>query len=437
MLVTLLKKILPRWIRSYLLKDYGAEGLLKYFSNTSWSLGGRVVTFVTSFLTIAIVARYLGPENLGKLSYAQSYVAMFSVLASLGIDQILQRELTNNPRKHSELLGTTMIAKLFLGTLTFILATSISWVTGTEPLITLLVALTASSFLISPLSTIGIFFQSEAKEKYSSQVMIFNAFFIPAVKLAIIFFDKGIIYFAGALVLETLVGVLFLLFVYIHTYKLSPFAWKFSLTLFRSLLHQSWPLALASATSYVYSKMDQIMLMHYLDATAVGLYSAAVKLRDFATIIPGILLSSLLPAVLNSRLDNQKEYLKRVRSLGKIVCTFSMLIITPIFLFSNFFISTIFGNEFAQAGAILKIFIWTGIGGIIVAYFRTYLVAEYQTKHYFYATALGVVFNIVLNLLLIPPYGATGAATATLLTFVFVILILISSASAKKLFART
>ena len=73
------------------------SGFRKYFSNTSWLLGEKILRMVVALFVAIYVARYLGPERYGFLSYALSFVWLFSSLASLGIDDILIRELVRSP----------------------------------------------------------------------------------------------------------------------------------------------------------------------------------------------------------------------------------------------------------------------------------------------------------------------------------------------------
>ena len=78
----------------------------KYFANTSWLLGERVLRMIISLFVGIYVARYLGPERFGLLSYSVSFVWLFSSLASFGLNNILVRELVQSPEQRNNLLGT-------------------------------------------------------------------------------------------------------------------------------------------------------------------------------------------------------------------------------------------------------------------------------------------------------------------------------------------
>ena len=58
------------------------------------------------------VARQLGPSKYGLLNYAISLVGIFSVVISLGLDQIVVRELVKTPENRDKLLGTTFILRV-------------------------------------------------------------------------------------------------------------------------------------------------------------------------------------------------------------------------------------------------------------------------------------------------------------------------------------
>ena len=88
------------------------SGFRKYFANTSWLLGEKILRMVVALFVGIYVARYLGPEHYGLLSYALSFVWLFSSLASFGIDDILIRELVRSPEQRSNLLGTVFWLKV-------------------------------------------------------------------------------------------------------------------------------------------------------------------------------------------------------------------------------------------------------------------------------------------------------------------------------------
>ncbi|MEK7568577.1 MAG: flippase [Patescibacteria group bacterium] len=412
---------MPPITASYIKETWAHAGFQKYFRNMGWMFAARITTFFTSFLTVAIVARYLGPENLGKLDYAQSFVAIISVFASLGIDQILYRDLITNPEKENELLGTAIFSKLIFGILAFLLSIVISLLLGNDSILTILIGICALAFIISPIGTVGILFNAQVKAKFSSQISIFLAFFIPALKILVVFLNKGIIYFAVIIFIEAIISVAWYLYIYIVRFNNSPFLWNFRLDIFKQLMRDSWPLLLAGFSGYIYAKMDQVLLLHYLDSATVGIYGAAVKLTQIWAFLPGLIISSMFPAIVNAKKTNFSLYAKRFRALSWVTVVATAVIALPLFIFAPLIIQIVFGGAFAESSPILRIYLWTSIAITLVVLAQHYLIVENLSRIFLYTSIIGATANILLNVILIPQFGPKGSAWGTMISYLVVV----------------
>ena len=413
--------IMPPFTTLYIKEKWQHAGFQKYFQNMGWLLAARITTFFTSFLTVAIVARYLGPENLGKLDYAQSFVAIISVFASLGIDQILYRDLITHPEKENELLGTAIFSKFIFGIIAFFLSIVISILLGNDAILTILIGICALTFIISPIGTVGILFNAQVKSKYSSQISIFLAFFIPALKIFIVFLNKGIIYFALVIFIEAIISAAWSLYIYIVRFNNNPFSWNFRLDILKQLMQNSWPLLLAGFSGYIYAKMDQVLLLHYMDSATVGIYGAAVKLTQIWAFLPGLVIGAMFPAIVNAKKVDFSMYAKRFRSLTGLTVGVTALIAVPLFVFAPWIINIVFGDAFMGATSILRIYLWTSIAITLVVLAQQYLVVENFSKIFLYTSIIGATANILLNIILIPRFGPEGSAWGTMISYIIVV----------------
>src|SRR3954469_1658751 len=84
----------------------------KYFENVSWLIFEKGFTLGAGMVVGIYVARYLQPERFGLLNYAISFVSIFSAFSTLGLEQIIVRELARQPERQRELLGTGFILKV-------------------------------------------------------------------------------------------------------------------------------------------------------------------------------------------------------------------------------------------------------------------------------------------------------------------------------------
>src|SRR5882672_10806171 len=92
--------------------EFVASRFRKYIENAFWLIFEKGFSLFVGLVVTVSVARYLRPENYGLLNYALSFVSIFSAFSTLGIDQIIVRELAKNPEKKNELLGTGFTIKV-------------------------------------------------------------------------------------------------------------------------------------------------------------------------------------------------------------------------------------------------------------------------------------------------------------------------------------
>lgn len=417
----IIKKMIPGWIYNFLFGKWDSQGFKKYFSNTNWIFLSHIVNFISSFLIFSIVARYLGPENLGKLNYAQSFVAIFSMFASLGIDQILQRDLIRNPEQENELIGTAIFSKLFFGVITFIALIFSAFTFNDDFILILLIGIIGLTFIINPFSTLGVLFDSKVASKYNSYLRISVAILIPLIKILIIIFNKGIIYLAATLLLESLMGGIILIYIYKKAYHKSITEWKFSFEILKRLLKDSWPLMLAGLSAVIYSRIDQVMIQHLLNSASVGLYAGAVKITSIVQTFPGIIIASLFPAIVNAKKVDHQKYLDRIKSLVIFATTLVIFMVVPIVIFSSLIVKIVLGAEFVESSHILQIHVLSALGIVIVSIIQNYLITENLGKIFFVATVVGATVNSVLNIILINMIGVVGAAYATVISYIVTI----------------
>ncbi len=410
------------WIYRKIIGDFDRNGFRKYFVNTSWVFIARMVAYGVSFLTIAIVARYLGPENFGKLSYAQVFVSIFSVFASLGIDQILQRELIARRDREQSLLGTAFILKLACGTIAAGAAIITAFTINEDPILSWLIAVISLSFILQPANVVAQVFAAEVKSKYLAYATIAVAFIIPITKVALVTLGEGILYFAATLTLEAFIYGITYVAIYHYLLKRSIINWTFNKREAVLLMQSSWPLMLASFSGYIYGRIDQVMILHYLDATSVGLYDIAVRITEMLGFVPGVIIGSLFPALMNAKKQSDTEYKKRWKALISLTVGIAFISATIICIAAPLLITLLFGAAFSPAIPLLQIYVWSVVGTIGIILMQQFFIAEGSSQEFLFFSILGALTNVALNMILIPEYGMFGAAIATIITVSLVII---------------
>ncbi len=392
---------------------FARPGFRKYFANTSWLLGERVLRMVVSLFVGIYVARYLGPERFGLLSYTLSFVWLFSSLASFGLDDILVRELVKRPKQRKNLLGTVFWLKV-CGTVVMGIAIAAALHFKTEDEQTYwMIALITFGFLFQSTNVVDFYFQSQVQSKFAVRAQAIQLILTSLFKIYLVWNQAELIWFAFALMLDqAVVAVLFLL---VYHWKIGWFPFfSFRWTEAKKLMIDAWPLIFAGMVVSVYMKIDQVMLKEMLDAKAVGVYAAAVKLCEAWYFLPTALIASLFPAVIEAKIKSKTLYDKRVQNLYDLMVWSSIAVALPTTLLADWVILILYGIDFQEAADVLRIYIWAGVFVTLGIASSKWLIAENLQRYLFFRTILGALLNVGFNLWLIPIYGIKGAAIATL-----------------------
>lgn len=391
-------------------------GFKRYLHNTGWFLFMRVFTLVIAFFTTIYVIRYLGPENYGTLSYAVSFVSLFGFIASLGIDQVVYRELVKRPEDEGEILASAVGLKLAGGLTATLLTIATAIFIGVTQIELILIAIVSLTLFGAAGQLISYAYQARVQSKYPALIVLATSIILAIAKLLVIFFDKGIIFFALVLLLESILYAIFFVFSYQRHFKKFS-EWKITKKTSTVLLTTSWPLMLSTVSIMIYARIDQVMLKHYIDTTAVGIYDAAVRLADVWYLIPNIILAALFPAIINAQKTSSSLFRKRIHMCAALLVGLNLLIIIPTNLLAPHIIETLFGSSFIGTADVLTIYIWSLIGFSLGQLMNTYLIAENYIYIYLYTSVGTVIVNVLLNIWWIPLYGVNGAALATLVSY--------------------
>lgn len=412
---TATEKILPLWLYQGLFGRWNKEGIMKYLSNTGWIFLGKSGSLLISFIATFYIARYLGPSNFGELSYALSFVAIFSFIASFGIDAVLYRELIAKPEKRNELMGSAMAIKLATSLLAILVTIISAYFFSPKDVSFWLIIILSLSFFFQSTFIINYEFGAAVKAKKISILSLSINLAINIAKIAVIFLEQGVLFLALILVCESIFYAVGYLYLRYKTFG-SLLNWKFNSSVTKSLLYDSWPFIFSGAFALVYARIDQIMLKHIIDATSVGIYDAAVRLAELWYFIPVVIVGSLFPALVNAKQHSIHEYKKRTLLLFLLISALAITIAAIVTITAKPLVGLVFGELFLDSAIVLQVYIWALVPISLITLFNNVLLAENAKKILFVSALLGMSINIFGNYLLIPTHQAFGAAIATLIS---------------------
>lgn len=391
--------------------------LMAALSNLSWLAFDRVFRLGVSFVVTLWLARYLAPELFGVYNYAIAFTALFSVLATFGLQSVVVQYLIDKPDEQASTLASAFLIQFIGGLLAFIIAVVVAVIlTPDDKTVLMAVVLLSTINLFKFSDTVRYYCESKVQSKRI--VITENLVFliIVLIRIGMILMESPLIHFIALLVLEAVLTTIAFL---------CMFGWqkflmlRFEISSVIGLLRAAWPLMFSLAAALVYQRIDQLMLASMIGSEAVGIYSAAVRISEIWYVFPMIVVGSVFPRILKEIRLNQDRANRQIEVLLGVFFLISLLVALFIGEHSTAVIRWLFGSSYLEADAVLSIHIWSSIFVFSGAVASRWMLAMSLQKITLCATVLGAILNVILNSIFIPIYGPEGAAWSTLVSLGF------------------
>ncbi len=393
------------------------QGFMKYFKNTSWLFGEKILRMVVGLFVGVWIARYLGPEQYGLFSYAQSFVGLFTAIATLGLDGIVVRELVKDENRSGELIGTAFGLKL-MGAVAVLglLAVAVN-VTDNDRTTNILIFIIASATIFQSFNVVDFYFQSRVESRYVVYANMIALLISSIIKITLIMIEAPLVAFAWVVLFDSFVLACGYVYFYLKNSEFGIEKLKFYRSTAVELLRDSWPLILSGIVISIYMKIDQVMIKEMIDSEAVGQYAAAVRISEAWYFIPMVISSSLFPAIIRAKEISEALYYERLQKLYDLMVWMAIAIALPMTFLSDWVIRVLYGDAYHEAGRVLMVHIWAGVFVFLGVASGKWLVSENLQIFSSINTSIGAVINILLNYVFISKIGIEGAAWATLISY--------------------
>jgi O-antigen/teichoic acid export membrane protein len=385
--------------------------------NTSFLMIGTLLQRLISIFTVLFITRYLGPEKYGQLTFVIAFTSMAAVIWDFGLGPLLIRNVSREPQSTAEYTGKFIIIKtllfIILLPLMFICLKIFSYPPSIYPSVALFAI---GTFLASQSTIFEAIYAAWKRMDYSALLSVLRSLLL-LIALVILFTmmqSGGILEIIWCYFFSFL-GVLFVSLIITKRYFVMP---KFNYPRFfelRGIIKEGLPFLLTSMVSIILFKIDHLMLSKMSGDVQLGLYGSAYTLFEIIiAFIPMMVMRSSFPVLA----ERYKTDMTGMISLYKDILKHFLFLGIPIscgtLLLGEKMILVMYGKEFIGAGILMSI-----LGGAIWIFFLTNLmgwtiVALNKQMLVFYSLLIAMITNILLNIYLIPLYGALGSASATL-----------------------
>ena len=386
----------------------------KVTRNAGWLIGGNIVYKLIAFIVGIWTARYLGPSNYGLINYSSAYLTFFFSLSTLGLNSIIVKELIDRPNEEGITLGTTLVLQEIASILSFLMIICIVFfVDYGEKETLIVVSLCSIGLFFQMMDSLKYWFQSKLMSKYCAIATTVAYIVSSLYKVILLVFGKSVRWFALATSIDYLLIATILFFIYIR--KNGP-KLGFSMKCAKMMLSKSYHYILSGLMVAVYGATDKLMLKHFLNEAEVAYYGTALSICNVWVFVLAAVIDSFNPIILELHNHDEKAFINKNVQLYSIVFYCSIIVSALYTAFARIGIHCLYGDEYIFAVAPLRIITWYVAFSYLGVARNAWVVSKNKQKYLIPINAGSALMNVVLNYILIPKLGASGAAIASLIT---------------------
>jgi len=413
--------VLGYWAWGKLYRETETDSPIKRVAKNSlvpmvMALSNRLIDFAFALLML----RILQPEGAGRYAFAVAFIGLAEIVTRYGLGTLVTREVAADRSRTNSYLANVSWLRLFLWlmALPFMAAALALYVIfgSTTPDVLITVAILSVGTLLSNLSDgLTAVYYAHEKAEYPAAIASITTFARVSVGALVLLLGWGIIGLAGASLLANLVAFVVLSYILVvKIYRPTPEADR---SLQREMMRDSLPLMLNHLLATIFFRIDVFILKPTWGDNNVGFYNAAYKYIDGINIIPQYFTLALFPLMsrfaASSRESLIRAYILSLRLL--------LLLALPIAVGTPFIarelILFLAGDKFLPDSMIvLQLLIWFLPFSFVNQVTQYVLIAIDQQRHLTRAFVVGVLFNLITNLIFIPMYGYRAAAITTILS---------------------
>jgi O-antigen/teichoic acid export membrane protein len=389
---------------------------------------GQIVSLGIAAVYAILIARYLGVTGFGLLSTAIAFTAVFAPLTSLGLTTLATREVARDKSLAGKYLGNLFIIEIALAIGTFCLIALAAYVLRYPQQTIILIYILALSVVCAGFT--GVFqslFQAFERMEYQAIGLILSTVATFVVVIWGITARLGVVWFASAYFVGSLAVAIYSVTVYSKNFSLPHI--EIDMKFWKRIFPEALPFALTGLFTTIYFYIDSVLLSVMKGAEAVGFYSAPYRLIMVLLFIPMVISTAIFPAMSRFHVTAKDSFRLIYESYFKYMAIVSVPIGIGTTLLAGQIITLIFGVAYGNSAIALQILIWATVFIFLTAAFLRLFETSNRQMIVTKITAVGLIENVTLDLILIPRLSYVGPSIATAATELTVLLLCVFASS--------
>lgn len=384
----------------------------KVARNTIIQFMGKTIATLLAVVIASLMMRYLGPEGFGEYTIIITFLAIFSVLADLGLQATLTREISKEGADVKKVVSNTFTIKLIFGLSILLLAPVIALFFPYSDIVKKGILIGVISYLCIILIQVlwGIFQKHFHTEKVAVGEVTAKAIWLLGVVLCVRL-ELSILHIIAFVVLANFIN---LVMIFLFAQRFVKIRLAFDFLEWKRLLKIAYPLAIMAALTLVYFRVNIILLSVLKSEVEVGIYGAANKIVEFLITLPAIFAGLLLPVLSRTVFLNREKFRKVYQKGFDALAILALPLVFGTQFFAEPIITLLGGKEFLASANVLRILIFS-CGFIFFAHLFSYaVVAANQQRKAAWFYGIAALIAVLGNLIFIPYFSYYATAVVSI-----------------------
>ena len=389
--------------------------------NLTLQVASQGITIVISIITVAVLARRLEVEAFGGYTFLFTFIFFFLSFNDLGIPTTLLREITQSPARTEELVQNMLGLRLVMAIASIVVGWGVVTWLDLPPGYRLAQIV---FLLILPIQAIGtqyVVLQSRIQIGRVVAAELTNRVVGFAVMMAAIAYGQGLLWVVAALVIGEAAGAALVLALTWDAVRPVP---RFDVGVWRHVVRMSLPLSATTLMVAILNRVDMVLLQKMSPTPDVGLtrvahYGSAYRVPNLSERVPQMMMGTIFPMMMAFAATDiaalRRLYWKSSMQLAAI----ALPMVAVVTVSAPYIVRVWMGPEYAPVVPLMRVLIWASALLYIALPAANLLIALRFQRINFWMMIPATVLNVALNLMLIPRFGALGAAWATVAAYAF------------------
>jgi O-antigen/teichoic acid export membrane protein len=388
--------------------------------NTFFSLLSITSRLIANVVLFWVIARYYGPVTFGQFTFANTLAFIFINFADFGFDVLLTNEIARNRNKANQIFQQFFSLKCIFTIVALVGMWSFALIKDLALQSRILVLIFSLYMVFTTfINFLSALYKGFERLEIETKVSLFINVSLLILIVLLILLKANIILIAGAFVFTRVLG--FSVGIKYTRILLKSISFKLIFTGFAEVKNKVFIFGFHLLFNYLLFQLDTILLAFWKGDYDVGIYQSVFKFILIPLVIPDILTNTLTPVLSRFNVENKLLWNKVAHVMSKILLIIALPISIILFVYPEQIINFIYGGKnYSNSIPILRIFSLIVFLRFNFETFALILTTSDRQKIRMNIVIVATILNVVLNFIMIPIYGAFGAAVISLITNLFV-----------------